>query len=343
MGAQAPPDPPYNSPMGIQRALAPVLLPLVVTAWAGPLAAQPVSKVPEPEKGRWAATVVALLDHGHDLCSDVAERTTSYWRRLSGDGSAVQESLDRYIVTRATTDLAAARKTLDIASGFLEEATREMTAEGGEVLKRFYEAEEALYEIVVQPVPPLADFKSRIETADQRVRELEAELGNLLRLDREQLAQQVKPYLDAIEIAGAVAQQEVMRDLEAAKPPPPPPPSNQDLMEAWYARYSESVVGAKVALRAYLQARSGSDPGAIQQSCKDLLAAVIPLLTDKEGVFRAPDPDVEEPLSTVYRAMRRIGNRCTAGRFSDADEAYDWLKENLNESARVLARYGLSP
>lgn len=329
-----------------KRALAAALLPPIVAALAASLAAQPVSKVPEPEKGRWAATVLALLDHGHERCSDVAERTTSYWRRLSGDGSAVRESLDRYIVSpRATADLAAARKSLDIASGFLAEAARETAAGTGEVLERLYEAEEDLYEIVVQPAPPLADFKSRIENADRRIKELEAELGNLLRLDREQLAMQVKPYLDAIEIAGAVAQQEVMREreLESEKPPPPPPPSDQDLMKAWHGHYTEAVVGAKMALRAYLQARSGNDPGAIQQACRALLGAVIPLLTDKAGVFQAPDPDVEEPLSTVYRAMRRIGNRCTAGRFNEADEAYGWLKENLNKSARVLARYGLQP
>lgn len=298
--------------------------------------------VPEPAEGRWATTSIALLRHSHERCAGAADRLLARWRHLGGNAESVQESLDRLVLTEATADLAAARKTLDLARGFLPRAALEVDPTTGAVLDRLYEAETALCNLAALPAPPRDEFAHRVEEAAAAIARTEAELGGRLTLpDEEQLGLQLQPYLGLIEDAGRSAQEQVLEEL---RPPPTTPrqPTVKERMDAWHRQYAAAVLPSKLALRAYLEARQANDAAAIQRACSDLGTSVLPLLAD-DALFRAPDPEAQEPLRDIYRSMRRLAVHCTAGRFRETDVEYGNLQRHLSAAAAVLTRYGLGP
>lgn len=299
------------------------------------------SAVPDPPDGQWAATTVALLRHGHERCAGVADGLLAHWRRLRGDGPGVSASLDRFVLTRATADLAAARQALDLARGFLPRAALEVDPVAGAALDRLYEAETELCTLVALPAPPIDAFQRRLDEIAAHGGDAERELGERLTLPRKgQASRELAPYLGLIETAATAAQQRMLADREV--PPPPRGPTLGEKMAAWHLRYSAAVPPSKLALRAYLEGRRTNDAGAIQQACKDLLAAVIPLLAD-EPVFQTPDPEAGEPLLDVYTTMRRLAVHCTAGRFREADDTYERLERDLAAAGAVLSKHGLRP
>ena len=313
---------------------------LSVTLWAA-LASAARSAVPEPADGRWATTAVALLRHSHQRCAGAADRLLDHWRQLGGDGEGVQEALDRFVLTEATEDLAAARKALDLARGLLPRAALEVDTASAAVLDRLYAAETALCNLAALPAPPRGDFQRRLEEAAAAIGDAETELGGHLTLpDEGALSLQIQPYLSLIAAAASSAQQQMLDDR--LPPPPPPELTLQERMEAWHRRYAAAALPSKQALRAYLEGRRAADAAAIQRACAGLMTAVLPLLAD-EAVFRAPDPEVREPLQDIYRAMRRLGVHCTAGRFREVDVEYGHVQRHLSAAAGVLSAYSLGP
>lgn len=300
------------------------------------------SGVPQPPAGHWARTTAALLNYGHDQCSGVGERTLAYWKRLSGGD--VEAALEQYSLTRARAELAGARRSLDIAHGFLQTAISEIDEVEDRVLDLLYEADVKLCNVVAGPAPPRSDYESRVDGAEAEVLAAKQAVMEVLppNTTDQELAKELQPYLEAIELAAGVERERVRQEMEAIKPPPERP-SAQDLMETWFDRYQQAVAPAKSALRAYLEGRQKNDAAALQVACKELQETVLPLLVDEQSVFLAPDAAVEKPLKAVYTAMRRIGTHCSAGRFKEADEAYAWLQEQLNRAAGALAQYSLRP
>lgn len=331
-----------------------VALLVVASAWCATRSSHAESGIPKPAKGHWAETTVALLQYSRDQCSGVGQRAVAYWRNLSG--SELQASLDQYMLTRATADLQSARKALDIARDFLPRAISEIDAVQGKVLDVLYEAGTELCNVVAQPTPPLAEYENHIAAAESNVQAAKGKLDAIMlstgdpesteerskELAKE-LAKELEPYQEIIDLAGGMAREQVREELEA-ETPPPARPTAQELMDRWYASYQQAVVPAKSALRVYLEARQRNDSTAIRTACKELQDTVLPLLLeDGKQIFQAPDAEVETPLKTVYTAMRRIGVRCMAGQFKEADEAYKWMQERLNRAAEVLAPYSLRP
>lgn len=303
------------------------------------------SSLSEPTRGGpggMTIAIIALLQHGQDRCSRVGQRLLTYWRQLEGDADHIQQSLERYMLTRTSADLAGARKALDLARGLLTRAGSEVNAVRREALEQLYEVDTTLCRLVAQPTPPMENFHQRVDLAESHIEQALGKLGNLVAFpERKKFIQKLEPFQAKIDAASDEARDQVKKELEVRRPEQLPPTSYH-LMQTWHRGYEKSVMSSKSALRDYRDSRAVNDAPAIQQACKNLLEAVIPLLA-RDEVFRAPDRALEVPLRAVYKAMRRLGNRCTAGRFVEADRAYEWLESSLDEAATILATYSLEP
>ncbi len=311
-----------------------VALALEVTSAAG-------ATVPDPPSGLWARTSLALLGHSQERCAGIGEGILQHWGTLSGSTERQRNALDRYVLRRTTADMSAAREALDVARRFLATTTRESDADTGSALLRLYEAATGLCNAVAQPAPPRADFEARLAEIRQKVEDAERTLGRLVAASPEDLADDLAPYLPALQEAADRAEEKNRRDL-AVEPEKVTGPTLQERMVTWHQGYTQAVTPTKLALRRYVEARRANDSRAIQASCRELLTHVQAVL-DQPGIFQAPDGVVTEPLLAVYRSMRLLGGQCTAGRFGQVDEQYSRMTNSLRKAAEALAPYRLQP
>ncbi len=291
---------------------------------------------PEPQAGKGAATVLALLRHSHGLCDDIGKRLLTYWRSPRKQGA-----LDSYVLNQATAEITEARAAGDLVRRFLPQARRETAADTAAVLEGLYELETSLCNTVASPRPPREDFAAGIRRILEGVAGQEGELGRLLIISDEELQRALEPYLESLQGVGREAEKEYQAYLESTRPKERPP-SRKELMAAWHQRYQRNVQPTKLALTKYLRARKEHDARAIGAACRELLVTVLPLL-DQPLIFKAPDSRVETPLRDAYREIRQWAGYCASGNFVQVDQHYERMQKHLARATALLAEYELRP
>lgn len=308
---------------------------------AAPAAPAQDGAVPDPETGRWALTTFALLRYQRNLCDGIAGKVLGRWRRLDGDSAAAQESMRRFVVEQELTDLAAGRAAADVARRFLPAARDEVEPRAAAALERLLRLEGLLCDAVAYPTAPRAEFEAGVRDLLDRIEREEVELGRMLVVTAGELETILEPYLPPLQIAGVEAEGEY-RDYLDSLETPPELPSLEQLMGAWHRRYSEAARPTKRALGKYLAARRATDARARHAACREILAAVIPLLRDRD-LFRAPDPKVRSPLERAFVELRQMATHCNAGRSFEVEQHFGEMQRQLAAAARLLAPYSLKP
>ena len=306
--------------------------------------------VPEPEKGYWAPTALALLEYHRRLCDGIAGRVVAHWRGLGERDDAEQRAQD-WVTEESLSDLVAGRAASDIIRTLLPEARAETDAETAASLERLHELENELCDTVALPLGPLEDFDHRVTDLLEKMDREKEELGRLLVVPDEVLSQALEPYLKSIQLAAFEAESEYLDYLESLRPQPVGP-SHQDLMMAWHRRYTAATQGTKDALKDYLIARQSNDVQGMAGACREISAEVIPLLRE-ESLFDIPVP--QRPASKgykmlrlgslyqAYREIRNVATHCLAGRSRETVEALQAMQKELGESAAYLAKFSLQP
>ena len=334
-----------SQPIGLARRLAgaPVAVGLAACALLVPppeVWAQ-ADEVPDPATGTWASTTVALLDYNRELCDGIAGKVVDYWRGLSASPAAQLESVRRYVVNRELSNLAAGRAASDIAEGFLPRVSEEAGSATAASLERLHEMQVELCDKVAYPNTTREKFEAELSTLLDRIEREGSELGRLLVVSEEVLDSAVSPYLRHIQMAGVEAEGEYSDYLESLKPPPVLP-TRQELMEVWHRSYAQAVHPTKQALGKYLRSRRQSDSRLIRTACRELSAAVIPLMR-KDDVFKAPERGIFKPLRSAFLEIKQLAVHCSAGRSREMKSHYDEMQKQLAAASQVLAEYSLKP
>ncbi len=301
-----------------------------------------LEEVPEPSRGQWASTTLALLKYNRDLCDGIAGKVMQKWSTLGGTPEQQEQQVREFVVHEKLSDMAAGRATADIIHRFLKRAREEVGTETAAALERLEQEITTLCNTVALPSAPRESFEQALDEVLGRIEREEGELGRLLVVPDEVLEAVLEPYLIPIRMVGLDAEGEFLDYLESLRPPPRQPTA-QELMDAWHSRrYSPAVRTTKVALGKYIRGRQGNDFRAQATACREISAAVIQLLRH-EDVFKSPDPAVFEPLRRAFIELRLMASQCTAGRSREVEEHYQEMQKHLGRAAGVLGKYSLSP
>lgn len=308
------------------------------------------SDISLPPEGQSAATTLALLDYNRRLCDGVTGKVLNTWRSL-GDGPRAEQRIRDVVVERELADLAAGRAASDIVRSFLPRARAEAGTETAASLERLHQLIEELCDTVAWPTAPRGRFATGVRDLLDRIDREQEELGRLLVVPEDALEDALEPYLTAIQLAGVEAENEYLDHLESLKPKPRGP-TLEELMQAWHGRYSEAVGPTKQALGQFLQARAANDSRAISQACREILAAVIPVLRDDQ-LFKLPTPQIPAskgitmetyaPLRQAYEEIRQLAFDCNAGRQREAHADLAEMERQLQIAAAHLGKFSLAP
>ncbi|MCP3960175.1 MAG: hypothetical protein GY719_20210 [bacterium] len=297
--------------------------------------------VPDPTDGKWALTTLALLEYNRELCDGIAGKVLAYWSGLSAGPDAQLDSVRRYVVDRELSNLAIGRAASDLVYDFLPDVAAEAGSETGSTLTRLYGLQVQLCDSVAYPKSGRDEFEAEVRRLLDRIEREGAELGRLLVAPEDVLDDALLPYLGHVQMAGVEAEGEYRDYLESLKPPPALP-TLQDLMQAWHRSYARAVGPTKQALARYLQGRQKNDGPLIRTACRELSAAVIPLLRN-ERVFEAPADGVHEPLQRAFVEIKLLASECSAGRSREMETHYGAMQQQLGAASRVLAEFSLRP
>ncbi len=306
--------------------------------------------VPKPPRGGASAAVLALLEHNRDLCDGIAGKAIGIWRRLGDSASAEGKVRDR-ISRGQLSELAKGRATTDIIASLLPRTRAEAGAETSASLGRLHEHVKNLCDAVALPTAPRESFEAEVGDVLDRFERQREELGRLLVIPKDELEAALKPYLTAIQLAGFEAESEYQEYLESQKTKPAAKTLGQ-WMQEWHQGYTQATLPTKQALGKYLQARGGGDYGAMAQACKEVLAAVIPLLRDGQ-VFSLPvqlipvsrgfGQELYPPLQEAYEEIRLLAVDCSAGRSREVEVHFAEMQRQLGIAAGHLAKFKLAP
>ena len=298
-------------------------------------------EVAPPAEGTAAATALALLAYNRELCDGIAGRLVVHWRSLGAAPETQLETMRQWVVDTELSNLASARAASDLVGSFLRRVNDEAGGPTGAALERLHVLEVELCDTVAYPNDSREAFEAEVATILDRVEQEEAELGRLLVVPEQTLETALAPYLGHVQLAGIEAEGEYRDYLDSLKPPPELP-TLQDLMEAWHRGYSQAVLPTKQALGRYLGGRRANDSKVIRTACREILAAVIPLLRDQRAL-EAPFPKVVKPLRRAFNELKTMASECTAGRSREMEHHYQEMQYQLAAAARVLAEFQLKP
>ena len=306
---------------------------------------------PQPPPGQGALASLALVRHSRDLCHGIAQKTLRQWRRYSGSSESQQEKIRDWVVAYQLSDLAAARAASDIFDALLPRARQDDGGETAAALDRLSDITRQLCDQVALPTAPRADFDIAVADLVDRMELEEEELGRLLVVPDEVLQESLEPYLTPIQLAGFEAESEYLDYLESQKVAPTGP-TLQELMNAWYQRYTRATTSTKQALGQYLQARQGHNNRGMAEACREITGVVIPLLRKSE-IFEIPIPQLPAskgfametlvPLERAYVEIRDMATDCNAGRSREVHAHLQEMQKHLNDAAIALSRFSLSP
>ncbi len=113
-------------------------------------------------------------------------------------------------------------------------------------------------------------------------------------------------------------------------------------MNAWHRSYAPAVVPTKQALGRYLQGRRANDAVLIRTACREISAAVIPLLRN-DRVFQAPEPKIGPALRRAFMELKAMATECNAGRSRETESHYREMQTRLGAAAGLLAEFSLKP
>ncbi len=297
--------------------------------------------VPPPPAGKAAQTALALLNYNRELCDGIAGRLVAHWGKLGSSPQAQLETLRQRVVNRELSSLASARAAADLVEGFLPRIKDEAEGETFAFLERIHRLEIELCDTVAFPDGSREEFETELAKILDRIEGEEAELGRLLVVPEDQLGSARAPYLGHLLKAGVEAEGEYLDHLESLKPPPELP-TLQDLMNAWHQQYAPAVVPTKQALGKYLAGRRANDPKLIRTACREISAAVIPLLRNHR-VFEAPAPKVGPALRRAFWELKSMASQCSAGRSRETETHYLEMQTELSQAAGLLAEFSLKP
>jgi hypothetical protein len=315
----------------------------LAAALALPCAAQDGGvAAPLPPAGKAAATVLALLTYNREQCDGIAGKLVAHWQGLSTSPAAQLETMRQRVVDVELSTLASARAASDLVGRLLSRVRQEEArSDAGDSLGRLHALIIELCDTVAFPSGPREAFESEVATVLDRIEREEAELGRLLVVPEAELKSALEPYLGYVQLAGVEAEGEYRDHLDSLKPPPKQP-TFQELMEAWHRGYAQAVIPTKQALGRYLRGRHDNDSSMIRTSCREILAAVIPLLRN-ERAFEAPLPAVVKPLRRAFKELQSMASECTAGRSREMEDHYREMQIQLADAAGQLAEFSLKP
>ncbi len=295
-------------------------------------------KIPQPADGEWVNATLALLRYSRDLCQDLGGEVRQNWRqREATDEKGIQEM----VLHRGMSNLASARASGDLVRQLIDGARREAGFETGASLERLRDLLTTLCDTVALPAGPRGNFEKRLADLAEKIALEEERLGRIVVIDETRLQGSIEPYLTHIQLAGVQAEGEFLAYLESLRKEPEPP-TLTELMVAWHRGYAQGVAPTKDALRYFLSSRKKGNVQEIGQSCRRLIAVVMPLLEDDE-LFLAPDQRVRKPLRDAYLDMRRAASDCARGRFDQVDKHLSAMQQDLQRAARRLGPHGLQP
>jgi nitrate reductase NapAB chaperone NapD len=307
-------------------------------------------EVEEPEPGRRASTVLALVLYNYDLCDGLAQRTVAAWQRAGGVAESRAEV--RKVLDSEATAVAQGREASDLVEPLLEEVSAEVGAETASSLVRLVQKARGLCDVVVAfKETSLEDFEVQLLEVREEFNREEKELGRLLVVPEDELEEALQPYLKSIQLAGFEAENEYL-DFQDSQRKPPKQRTHQQRMEEWHARYRAVVQPTREALGKYIGARQENDFRTMSKACREILTLVAPLLRNEE-VFKVPMPMVPAskgwqnsllpPLRDSYKAMRDMAVDCSAGRSREMQEHLGEMQKGLGSAATFLARFSLRP
>ncbi len=297
--------------------------------------------VAPPPTGTAAATTLALLTYNRELCDGIAGKMVVHWRKLGSSTEAQLETMRQRVVNRDLSTLASAREASDLVKSFLPRVREEAARKTGDTLERLHALGVELCDTVAYPRGGLGTFEDQLAAILDHIEGEEAELGRLLVVSEDALKKALAPYLGHVQMVGVEAEGEYRDYLDSLKPPPKLP-TLQELMDAWHHGYARAVLPTKQALGRYLQGRRANDPAAIRTSCRQVLAAVIPLLRN-ERALKAPFPAVNKPLRRAFTELKMMASECTAGRSREVETHYKQMQAQLGAAAGLLAEFSLKP
>lgn len=326
-----------------------------IAFWLGSLFAFPADfasalEFEEPEKGRRASTVLALVNYNRDLCDGLAQRTLRHWRRMGG--GAESRGRVRKLLDGEAAVVARGRVASDIVRALLPGAQVEVGAETGSSLARLHEMVRELCDVVVGlPVGSAEDLQARLDEIFEDLEREEEELGRLLVVPEDELEAAQQPYWKPINLAGVEAENEYL-DLQDSLRRPPPQRTHRERMEEWHERYIAAVRPTREALGKYIVARQKNDFRTMSKACREISTQVLPLLR-KEEIFKVPMPRVPASkgwqnsllpsLRDSYKAMRDMAIDCTAGRSREVQKHLGEMQKQLAGAASFLAQFSLKP
>ncbi len=334
--------PPQDSRSRVFRARATAC---ALTLASGMLLAAPAGAqdgVAPPARGTAVATTFALLSYSRELCDGIAGKLVVHWGKLGSSLESQLETMRQRVVDRDLSSLASARAASDlVVKNFLPRVREETDSKTGDALERLHGLGVELCDTIAYPSGTRETFQDNLAAILDRIEREEAELGRVLVVGEDALEDAMEPYLEHVQMAGVEAEGEYRDYLDSLKPPPEQP-TLQDRMEAWHRGYSRVVLPTKQALGKYLHGRRANDPTAIRTSCRELLAAVIPLLRN-ERLFKAPLPAINKPLNRAFTELKQMASECTAGRSREMEVHYRQMQVQLAAAAGLLAEFSLKP
>ena len=323
--------------LSIQRCGAGCLLGLLLSLTVA--SAAQGDDLPNLTPGQQAQAVVALLHYNRELCDRIAGKVIAYWGGLNASPAAELEAVRQFVVNRQLADLAQSREAADIAEILLSDLRGDKETKAS--LQRLQRLEVELCDTVAYPKESRQFFEEELAQTLDRIEQEESELGRLLVVSDAQRDSALAPFLGRVQLAGVEAEGEYRDYLESLKPPPKLP-TKQELMEAWHLRYSAAVLPTKQALANYLAGRQANDPSKIRTACREISAAVIPLLR-KDKIFVAPEEKLYKPLHRAFVEIKLMASECAAGRSRELEEHYAAMQTHLANASGLLARFSLRP
>ena len=297
--------------------------------------------LPELAAGQRDKTILALLDFNRVLCDGIAGKVIAHWQGLAGTPEAELEAVRQFVVNRELSDLAQSREAADIVESLLGDAGGGGGRETVAALERLQQLGVELCDTVAYPKESREHFEDELARILDRIEQEEAELGRLLVVPKAEREDALAPYLGRIQMAGVEAEGEYRDYLESLKPPPRLP-TQQELMEAWHLRYSTAVQPTKQALAKYLAGRRANDVRMIGTACREISAAVIPLLRN-DRVFVAPEEKLYQPLHRAFVEIKLLASECVAGHSREVEEHYGSMQTQLATASGLLAKFSLRP
>ena len=303
----------------------------------------PLAAAPAPPRGEAVKSTLSLLRFQQESCDRIAGTVLEQWQGYGGSTEDQEERARDFVLKKALSDLAASRAAADIAVQLLPQVKSEANTETHRTLERLATAVKSLCDTVALPTGPLPEFQRRLTDALGLIEREETELGRLVVIPgAAALEAAIEPFLEDIQLAGLAAEAEYQQYIESLRPKKRRE-TFAEQVQAWHRTiYLPAVAPAKTAWGKYLGARQKFDNRGMSAACRELSAALIPLLRENTA-FKGPDPQLEEPMRLLYVELRGLAAACNGGNANEMNRREADFNDRLQRLSAAMGRYGVSP